>query len=206
MLRLTTAKYYTPSGRLIQKPYDEGIEEYHKEILKRYEHGEFINKDSISFPDSLRYETLVKKRIVFGGGGIMPDIFIPLDTTIYTDYEREIIRNGILNQFILQYVDKNRKKLKSTYRNIEEFKNKFTVSDELLHQLDMYSIEVGLKTKPDDESIPKGHLRLLCKAYIARDMFSISEFYEILNLNDPNVLKALEVLKNWEQYYNKVFN
>ena len=136
----------------------------------------------------------------------MPDIFVPLDTTIYTDYEREIIRNGILNQFILQYVDKNRKKLKSTYRDITEFINKFVVTDDLLHELDTYSIEVGLKTKPDDENMPKEHLRLLCKAYIARDLFSINEFYEILNQSDPNVQKALEVLKNWEQYYEKVFD
>ncbi len=206
MIRLTTAKYYTPSGRLIQKPYDEGVEEYQNEIFKRYEHGEFINSDSISFPDSLQYETLVNKRIVFGGGGIMPDIFIPLDTTIYSDYEREIIRKGILNQFVLQYVDKNRKKLKSSYRNIAEFKSQYVITEDLLSQLDLYSIEIGLKTKPDDENRSKDDLRLLFKAYVARDLFSTNEFYEILNQKDNNVLKALEVLNNWRQYYEKVFH
>ena len=206
MVRLTTAKYYTPSGRLIQKPYDEGFDEYENEIYKRFEHGEFLNSDSISFPDSLQYKTLVNKRTVFGGGGIMPDIFVPFDTTLYSDYEREIIRNGILNQFILQYVDKNRKKLSNTYQDILEYKRSFAVTDDLLEQLNQYSLEVGLKTKPDDESTPKDNIKLLCKAYIARDLFTINEFYEILNQNDRNVQKALEVLAKWELYYEKVFH
>jgi len=204
MIRLTTAKYYTPTGRLIQKPYDDGLEEYQNEIFKRYQHGEFIHSDSISFPDSLQYETLLSKRIVFGGGGIMPDIFIPLDTTAYSGYEREIIRQGILNQFVLQYVDKNRKKLKSTYKNVIELKNKFVVTSDLLIELDNYASEIGLKTKPDGIDDSDSDLITLFKAYIARDLFSTSEFYEIINQNDKNVQKAIDVLKNWKLYGEKV--
>ena len=205
MIRLTTAKYYTPSGRLIQKPYNNGIEDYQNEIYKRYQHGEFVYKDSISFPDSLQYQTLIDKRTVFGGGGIMPDIFIPLDTTMYSDYEREIIRNGILNQFVLQYVDKNRKKLKNAFRNIDDFKKGYSITDNELNQLDGYAVEIGLKSKPGDESGNKDNLKLLFKAYVARDLFSTSEFYEIINQNDKNVQKAVDVLNNWDLYSKKVF-
>ena len=204
MIRLTTAKYYTPSGRLIQKPYNNGLEEYQKEIFNRYQHGEFISRDSISFPDSLQFETLVNKRKVFGGGGIMPDIFVPLDTTLYSDYDREIIRKGILNQFVLQYVDKNRKKLNNTYKDFPTYSSEYKITSQLLQELDDYAADIGLKAKPDSTENKKDELALLFKAYVARDLFSTSEFYEILNHNDKAVLKAVDVLNNWDQYAEKV--
>lgn len=204
MIRLTSAKYYTPSGRLIQKPYDNGIEEYQNEIYNRFQHGELLYSDSISFPDSLQYETLLNKRIVFGGGGIMPDIFIPIDTTMYSDYDREIIRKGILNKFVLQYVDKNRRKFKSNYKDITQFIEGYEATDDLLQQLDAYAIEIGLRTEPDTLIHARSELALLFKAYVARDLFSIREFYEILNQNDRNVQKAVEVLNNWDLYSEKV--
>ena len=204
MIRLTTAKYYTPTGRLIQKPYEDGLEEYQNEIFKRFQHGEFVNSDSISFPDSLRYETLLNKRFVFGGGGIMPDIFIPLDTALYSTYERELIRQGILNQFILQYVDSNRKKLNSTYKNVHQLNEEFLITSDLLLQLENYATEIGLKTKPETIKSSDEEFHLLIKAYIARDLFSVNDFFVIINQRDENVQKAIDVLNNWELYGNKV--
>jgi carboxyl-terminal processing protease len=204
MIRLTTAKYYTPTGRLIQKPYNNGLEDYQNEIYKRFQHGEFINSDSIFFPDSLRYETLLNKRIVFGGGGIMPDIFIPLDTSLYSNYEREIIRQGILNRFILQYVDRNRKKLSTSFKNVDQLNDDFLVTSDLILELENYATEIGLKSIPDKIDNSDKKFNLLIKAYIARDLFSNSEFYEIINQSDTNVQKAVEVFNNWEQYSEKV--
>ncbi|MBP8783018.1 MAG: S41 family peptidase, partial [Paludibacter sp.] len=112
MMRLTTARYYTPTGRSIQKPYKDGPEKYEKELLNRYNHGEFLHADSIQFPDSLRYQTLMLKRTVYGGGGIMPDIFVPIDTTQnITAYHRNVIAKGVLNKVVMQYIDRNRNDL-----------------------------------------------------------------------------------------------
>jgi len=120
MLRLTTARYYTPTGRCIQKPYKDGVDKYEKDIINRYNHGELLHADSIHFPDSLRYQTLQLKRTVYGGGGIMPDIFVPFDTTRYTNYHRQIVGRGVLSQVTAQFIDKNRVDLK---RNIQVSRN-----------------------------------------------------------------------------------
>jgi len=147
---------------------------------------------------------LMNSRIVFGGGGIMPDIFIPRDATIYTDYEREIIRKGVLNQFVLRYVDKNRKKMKNSYGDFNEFNIKFVVSDDLLTQLDAYAVEIGLSIQPQDSEIEREEIRQLFKAYIARDLYSNNEFYIVLNQSDKNIQKAVEVMNDWNQYSAKV--
>jgi carboxyl-terminal processing protease len=206
MIRLTTAKYYTPSGRLIQKPYDNGLENYENEIYSRYQHGEFISKDSISFPDSLKYQTLVNHRIVFGGGGIMPDIFVPLDTSFYSDYFSGLIRKGILNQFVLEYVDKNRKKLISTYPEFDKFRSEFVVTPELLTRLSEYAEKEGLVDQEVDQDNSNEHISLTLKAYIARDLWTTSEFYEIINEENRNLVKAVEVINNWETYEQKLLH
>lgn len=108
-VRLTTAKYYTPTGRSIQKPYDEGKDAYYKDIVDRYEHGELFSADSINFPDSLKYFT-PNKRIVYGGGGIMPDLFVPIDTSLSSNFNSSLIRTGTYNTFVLNYLDKHRKR------------------------------------------------------------------------------------------------
>ena len=206
MIRLTTAKYYTPTGRLIQKSYDNGLEEYQNEIYSRYEHGEFISKDSIEFPDSLKYKTLVNQRIVFGGGGIMPDIFVPIDTSSYTDYYGDLIRKGILNQFMLEYVDKSRKKLLTAYPDFKKYKNEFIIEPSLLEQLFEFGVDEGLLLNQDEMEISKERISLTMKAYIARDLWSTSEFYEIINEEDNNLKKAIEVIKNWDHYQKKLLN
>jgi carboxyl-terminal processing protease len=206
LIRLTTAKYYTPTGRLIQKPYGDGLENYENEIFTRYKHGEFQHSDSISFPDSLQYRTLVNQRIVFGGGGIMPDIFVPIDTTEYTDYYRDLIRKGILNQFVLQYVDKNRRKLQSSYKAFDTFKSAFSVTGEILNKMVDYAETEGLPRNDEELKISADRISVTLKSYIARDLFSTSEFYEVINQNDKNFEMAVEVLKNWEEYSDKLLH
>jgi carboxyl-terminal processing protease len=135
MMRLTTARYYTPTGRCIQKPYKDGIVKYEHDLLDRYNNGELLHADSIHFPDSLRYQTLNLKRTVYGGGGIMPDIFVPLDTTKFTDFHRRIVARGIVNKVCVQYIDQNRAELKKKYTTFEKFKKEFHVDDAFLNSL-----------------------------------------------------------------------
>jgi carboxyl-terminal processing protease len=206
MIRLTTAKYYTPSGRLIQKSYENGLEEYQNEIYSRYRNGEFISKDSIEFPDSLKYQTLINHRIVFGGGGIMPDIFVPLDTSFYSDYFGALIRKGILNQFVLEYVDKNRKKLMAEYPDFEKYKNEFMINKERVEQLIGYAAKEGLPVNQDEVELSKERISLTMKAYIARDLWTTSEFNEIINEENRNLKKAIEVINNWDTYQKKILN
>jgi carboxyl-terminal processing protease len=200
MIRLTIARYYTPTGRLIQKPYGESTFDYSQEIYNRYNNGEMMNKDSIHFPDSLKYRTLVTNRIVYGGGGIMPDFFVAMDTTYYTDYYRDIIRKGILNQFALTYVDDNRQRLKGEFIEFESFEDNFTVSDSLLKSLYAYASKEGLVYNADEIKISEDQIRLLLKAYLARDIWNTNEFYRIINRREPKIRKALELMKDSEQY------
>jgi carboxyl-terminal processing protease len=143
-IRLTISKYYTPSGRCIQRPYDDGLDSYVNDMETRSKHGEFLTADSIKFPDSLKYQT-AKGRTVYGGGGIMPDIFIPLDTSRYSSLYNEMYRKGIISGFALDYMEKNREQLKSKYATMEDFKNNFEISDMLFQELMDYAHNEGVK-------------------------------------------------------------
>jgi carboxyl-terminal processing protease len=200
MIRLTIARYYTPTGRLIQKPYGLSKDDYDMDILNRIHNGELMNEDSIHLPDSLKYRTLVKSRLVYGGGGIMPDLFIPMDTTFYSDFYRDLIRKGILNQFILGYVDNNRDELIAKHPSITEFKTEFEVSDEFFQQLLDYSENESLIPEDEEVSLSGSQIRNLMKAYVARDLWGTNEFYQIINEHDPKIMKSLHVLENWEKY------
>lgn len=147
-LRLTISHYYTPTGRCIQKPYDDGIDSYQRELTERYKHGEYLTPDSISFPDSLKYYT-PNKRVVYGGGGIMPDIFIPMDTTKYSSLFNELVRKGVFGAYTLDYMDSHRKELISKYPTISDFKNNFQISDEMYSQLMDYAKKEGV-----NDSVP----------------------------------------------------
>jgi carboxyl-terminal processing protease len=198
MLRLTVARYYTPGGRSIQKSYEKGYNDYEKDLLKRYTQGEFSNKDSIHFNDSLKSFTLVNKRVVYGGGGIMPDIFVPIDTLGYTDYYRDILRKGILNRFVIDYIDKHRDNLKATYTNFESYKNTFTINAEILSELRKFAETDSVKTTNEQFEKSKDEISKLLIAYIARDLWDSSEFYEIFNADEPIINKAKEVINNWD--------
>ena len=202
MIRLTISRYYTPSGRSIQKPYQKGeSEEYFKDIIDRYNKGELTNADSIHFPDSLKYKTLINGRTVYGGGGIMPDYFVPLDTTRFTDYHRDLIAKGILNQFIISYIDKNRKELTATYKNnVTRFLDDFTINDKLLKEL--ISFAEKDKVEYNEEQFKKSEplIKEQLKALIARDLFDMTAYYRVMNQFNDSYSKALEIINDPQKY------
>jgi carboxyl-terminal processing protease len=199
-IRLTIARYYTPAGRFIQRPYTDGVDEYKKDLLKRYENGEYFHEDSIQLPDSLKFKTLVTGRTVFGGGGIMPDIFVPVDTSQITDSYRALIRSGALNSFSLTYVDKNRKELAKKFPTFEAFKKDFSVSDAYLKEFLEYAKKEkdDLELKDEELKTSDNVLRLRMKAVLAQNMFGIAEFYELNNLDNDELLRAIKALNSDE--------
>jgi len=202
MIRLTIAHYYTPTGRDIQKPYKKGeTEEYEKDILNRYKSGELTSKDSIHFSDSLRYFTLVNKRTVYGGGGIMPDVFVPLDTTKVTKLYRDAFRTGSFNRFVLNYVDVNRKNITTQYPSFAEYKQNFT-ADSLYPQLIDFLRKEKIEIQDQDIENSKTTLCRLIKAFIARDIWDSNEFYQIYNEDDPIIREALKVLNQYDSILN----
>ena len=197
MIRLTVARYYTPSGRCIQKPYTKGDKEaYSRDVIDRYNHGELTNADSIHFPDSLKYKTLRKGRTVYGGGGVMPDYFIPLDTARYTRLHRELSAKGAIINADLKFIDKHRKELQRKYDSFDKFLEGFEVPQELIDLLLAEGEKAGVKPKDDEElqqSLPEIQLQL--KALIARDLWDMSEYFAVIYRQNPFVLKALELLE-----------
>jgi len=201
MVRLTVAHYYTPSGRCIQKPYNKGIKEYSRDVWNRYKNGELTNKDSIHFDEKLKYKTLKSKRTVYGGGGIMPDIFIPLDTTRLTDYYTKLRRKGILYQYTLDYIDKKRDSLLKAYPSFAKFKTSFVVTDAMLNTIKKTAEEKKILPKDTaeyQESI--NEIQLIIKSLIARDLWTTSNFYEIINVDDEVLKKAIEIISDKKKY------
>lgn len=195
-VRLTIARYYTPSGRSIQRPYDEGKEEYYKELTRRYEHGEMSVKDSIVFPDSLKFKTLNSKRIVYGGGGIMPDVFVPIDTSMYSDYLSEVTREGIVNEFTLEYTQEKREQLLATYPDLKQFKANFDAEKELLEDFVAYAEKKEVAKNEEEIAISKDFLLTRLKAMIARNLWDSSAFYEIVSNIDTTLQRAVEEINN----------
>ena len=191
-LRLTVARYYTPSGRSIQKPYDNGVEDYYRDIVHRYEHGEFFNKDSIQIEDSLVYET-VSGRHVYGGGGIMPDVFVPRDTTDHSEYYYKLRENGTIYQFALQYSDQHREKLKQ-YEDAEALKS-YLDQQNIDDQIVAFARNEGVEFQPDDYKRSRDLIELETQAYIARNILDNEGFYPIIAEEDEVLNKAMEVLK-----------
>jgi len=206
MIRLTVAKYYTPTGRLIQKPYNMSRDDYDKELLNRYVNGELAHRDSIHLPDSLRFYTLRNTRLVYGGGGIMPDYFVSIDTSFYSDYYRQLVRKGILSQFVLEFVDVNRPELLRAYPEFARFRNEFTVNEKLMARLVKYAEGKGIRLNDTDMALSRDQIELLLKAYIARDLWSNNEFYEITNERDPKFETAITILENWDKYEAMLLN
>ena len=200
--RLTIARYYTPSGRNIQKPYVKGDrEDYDKDIIDRYNHGELQSADSIHFADSLKHTTLRLHRTVYGGGGIMPDVFVPLDTTQYTDYHRRLVAKGIIPQFALRYGDKNRADLKAQYPDAQKFIKEFTVTDEMLNNL--VDARKAEKVDFDKSQFAKSKemLRTFVKAAIANDLFSTGAYFQIVNEQNDIYKEALSIINDDARYH-----
>ncbi|NMB70708.1 MAG: peptidase S41, partial [Bacteroidales bacterium] len=172
-----------------------------QDLIKRYQHGEFIHADSIRFPDSLKYYTLEKKRTVYGGGGIMPDIFVPLDTSSYSSYYRSLMNTGILYRFVVKYIDRNRRELIARYPSFEQFEKNFTVTSSILDQLTAYAETQKLPADSAGMAASGNQIRLLLKAYIARDLFDTNEFFQIYNQSDKTVQKAVEGISSMSKYW-----
>ncbi len=201
-VRLTIARYYTPTGRLIQKSYEDGYDEYAKDLFERYKHGEFLNVDSIQFADSLKYKTLVYEKTVYGGGGIMPDDFVAADTTIRSDYHIELLRKNILFTFVSKYVDQNRQSLNSKYPDIETFKSTFEVDDNLLNELLVEAKDEEINVDSIAESTPKQDLYLKnhIKSLIAGDIWRNNEFWYIFNEFNPYFIHAKGIITDDNKY------
>jgi carboxyl-terminal processing protease len=201
-LRMTIAQYFTPTGRCIQKPYGKGSDDYYKDLMNRYKRGELVNRDSIKFPDSLTYKTPAG-RTVYGGGGIMPDIFIPLDTTGTSKYLTDLSRKGVVSSYALKYADNHRQELKSLYPDFNAFKKGFRITDQMLEELVNAGVKDGVAK--DEKGFKNSSLIIITqlKALLARDLYKPENFFEIINdLNDP-YRKALEILqsKDFETKY-----
>lgn len=195
-IRLTVQRYYTPSGRCIQKPYDDGLDTYFRDKELRYKNGEYFTLDSVQMPDSLKYYTYFNKRLVYGGGGIIPDIFVPLDTTDNSDYFSELIRSGVNNEWALTYTDKNRDELLRKYPTVDKFVEEFNFTEAEIQDLiatgekeEIPFDEVGFKTSENS-------LKIRTKALVTRDLYGNEGFYKVINHLNPALKKALESIKN----------
>ena len=196
MIRLTVAKYYTPCGRCIQKPYEKGDRSaYAKDVINRYNKGELTNADSIHFPDSLRYQTLRNKRTVYGGGGIMPDYFVPLDTTKYTRCYRELSAKSIIINESLKYIDSNRKALSKAYPTFEKFRKRYDIPASLVDSVLSKGEKQNIKPKDDAElAKTRENIQRIMKALVARDLWDMNEYFCLIYEDDEVVRKAVELL------------
>ncbi len=205
MLRLTTARYYTPSGRCIQKPYKNRADKYERDIQTRMKNGELFHADSIHFPDSLKYETLTLKRTVYGGGGIMPDVFVPADTTKYTEYHRNLVSRGVLNNVVARYVNNNRDMLKKEYSTFDKYNKKFVTNDELIAKLVAAGEKEKIARNEDQLKISEPLIKLQIKALIARDLWDMNSYYRIIDVENESLQRALEIL-NTTGAYEKILS
>jgi carboxyl-terminal processing protease len=193
-LRLTVARYYTPTGRCIQKPYGTDMEQYHSEAYNRYANGELLSADSIQFPDSLKFYT-PEGKIVYGGGGIMPAIFVPLDTIGGTSYLYELRYKGVIQNFALEYVDKQRIKLQKKYKNAIDFKNRFKVNNDLFNSIIKYADENDVERNLEEIITSKKLISRGLKAAINRNLFNDFGYYVIINEYDKTVQEAVKSFK-----------
>lgn len=197
MIRLTVSHYYTPAGRCIQKPYTKGGgKDYAMDMMNRLKSGELTSADSIHFADSLKYYTLRDHRTVYGGGGIMPDHFVPLDTTRYTKFHRMLAAKNVILNANLRYIDSHRKDLQKAYKSFNTFNASFEIPQSVIDGILKEGERLDIKPKDDDElatTLP--YLRLQLKALVARDLWDMSEYFAVTNESSDIVKKAIEILE-----------
>ena len=202
MMHLTVARYHTPSGRCIQKPYNRGDKKaYENELLDRANEGEYYCLDSIQFNDSLRYTTRLNGRTIYCGGGVMPDVYVPIDTTEYSTYYRDHTAKGIINQYVIKYVDKHRKSLLRDYKTVKEFDRGFTVTDEMMR--DFIAMGENDSVKYDEQKFRTSEqlIKDIIKGLIARDVYSDQSAYNvIINHRNRDLQAALDVLNDRDRY------
>ena len=201
VIRLTTSRYHTPSGRCIQRPYENGVEDYAKEMEKRLKNGEYYHADSIHFPDSLKYKT-DGGRTVYGGGGIMPDIFIPVDTAYNSKLYTNLVRKGALNRFTTDYALKHRDAIKAQYGDFEHYNKDFIVGQDIINGLKKAAEDAKVEWNNEQFKHSEKFILLQMKALIARNVWETQQYYQVMASTDPGVQKALEVLGNDKEYNN----
>ena len=202
MMRLTVARYYTPSGRCIQKPYNRGDKKaYENELLDRANEGEYYSLDSIQINDTVRYTTRLNHRTIYGGGGVMPDVYVPVDTSEYSTYYRDLSAKGIINQYVIKYVDKNRKSISKQFKTLKDFDNGFTVSDEMMKDLIDMGTQDSIKFDEEKYRTSEQLLKDIVKGLIARDVYGDPSAYSvIINHRNKDLKAALEVLNDRERF------
>jgi carboxyl-terminal processing protease len=201
LIRLTSARYYTPTGRCIQKPYVNGKnDDYNRDLISRYNRGELMSADSIHFPDSLKFNTLLNKRTVYGGGGIMPDRFIPLDTTRYTDYHRRLASNGLINRIAMNYLDRNRALLTSTCPDFARYRELFSVPEALMQELISLAEKEEIAFDEKAYALSEPLIKLQTMALIARELYEPGNYYQIINRENPSYKAALELINDISAY------
>ncbi len=197
MIRLTVAHYYTPTGRDIQKPYRKGDQKaYQEDMLERFNRGELMHEDSIRHVDSLKVETLKLHRPIYGGGGIYPDKFVPLDTTEFTKYYRNVVAKGLINRFVIAYVDDHRKEIKKTYKTDSDFVDKFNVTPEMLARLHEMAKAEGVDFDEEQSQASAPLFAMIIKALIGRDIYDNATYFKVYNLHDPIFLEALRLINS----------
>lgn len=202
MIRLTVARYYTPSGRCIQKPYTKGDKKHYEEdLLDRSKEGEYYHIDSIQFNDSLSYKTLKNARTIYGGGGIMPDVFVPLDTTENSKYYRDMMAKGIINQFAVEYVDKHRAQIKSEYKDVFDYDKRFSLTDDDMKDFIAMGERDSVKFNEKEYKISENLIKTVLKGLVARDVFADPGAYTIvINHRNRDVQAALKVINDDNLY------
>ena len=194
MIRLTVARYYTPAGRCIQKPY-ESIEQYNADLIERYNRGEMMSADSIHFPDSLKCTTLKKGRVVYGGGGIMPDYFVPVDTTLFTKYHSQLSNKGVLLKVHFQLIDAHREEWTKKFNDYAVFSRDFELDEAMMQQLIEEGKKEGVAYNEEEFRKSEPLIKLQLKALIARDLWDMNEYYHTINVVNESVKKAVELLE-----------
>jgi carboxyl-terminal processing protease len=203
MIRLTIARYFTPTGRSIQSPYKDGYDKYIENFYKRYSDGEMMSADSVHFPDSLKFKTLINKRTVYGGGGIMPDVFVAADTSNNTDYYRSLVRKGVFNLFVLEYADKNRSKINSEYKTFDDYMKRFDFTPEDMKTFIKKGEEAGIKYNETQFRRSESEIILYLKALVASNVWQTNEYFRIINQKDDVLKKALQII-NDKTAYDKI--
>ena len=200
MIRLTIAHYYTPTGRDIQKPYTKGdSKSYNKDIVDRFDNGELMHEDSLKFDKDKKVLTIKNEREKFGGGGIYPDKFVPLDTMDYTKYYRNVMAKGLINKYVIQYIDANRAKILKDYKNDDEFVKKFKVTDGMLKDLKKMAENEKIEYNDEEFKRSKVLFQTVIKALIGRDVFENQTYYKVYNGYDP-IFKEAHRLINSDEY------
>lgn len=201
MIRLTVARYYTPTGRSIQKPYEKGnLEAYNRDFTNRFNHGELFAADSIHFPDSLRYTTLVNKRTVYGGGGIMPDYFVPVDTTMGTALHAHLYAKGVINRLSISEVDNHRSALLEKYPDIATYKAHYRLPKDMMLRIKEEAEKEKIAWNDEEFEKSKELISLQLRSLMARDLYGSSAFFELINGRNDIFNEGVKIIEDEHRY------